>query len=133
MEGKKFDQGKRRKSLIPPGVLNEVMDVLEAGALKYSKDNWKNVEDPLTRYYDACDRHIESWWGGEVADPETGKSHLAHAICCLLFLLWFEKNTPGGSEEKDSLVRVSGVPYPVEKDSFRRYPVDDPQPFGMRE
>ena len=37
-------------------------------------------------------RHIFAWWGGEDKDPETGFSHLAHAACCLLFLMEFQRN-----------------------------------------
>ena len=50
------------------------------------------VENPKERYYDAAMRHLYAWFNGEPKDIETGESHLAHAICCLLFLLWFESN-----------------------------------------
>ncbi len=40
-------------------------------------------------------RHIFAWWGGEDKDPETGFSHLAHAGCCLLFLMEFQRNSWG--------------------------------------
>lgn len=55
-------------------------------------DNWQHVENPRERYYDAAMRHLYAWFNGESKDLETGESHLAHAICCLLFLLWFESN-----------------------------------------
>ena len=42
------------------------------------------------RYYDAMQRHIDAWWQGEQKDPETGEHHLAHAICCGMFLWWFD-------------------------------------------
>ena len=29
--------------------------------------------------------------GGEQLDPESKLPHLAHAVCCLLFILWFEE------------------------------------------
>jgi hypothetical protein len=31
-------------------------------------------------------RHIWAWKEGEQNDPETGRHHLAHAMCCLMFL-----------------------------------------------
>jgi len=31
---------------------------------------------------------------GEDKDPESGLSHLAHSLCCLMFLLEFEKTHP---------------------------------------
>lgn len=96
MEGKKFDGGKPRWSLVPEGVMEDTIKVLEYGAQKYAPDNWKHVPDATTRYYDAAMRHIDAWWKGEHRDGETGQSHLAHAMCCLMFLQWLEK------QEKDN-------------------------------
>ena len=88
VEGKKFDAGKLRHSLIPPEVLNEVLAVLEHGASKYGEYNWLRVADARTRYYDAAHRHLAAWWGQEIGmDEESKCSHLAHAICCLMFLM----------------------------------------------
>jgi hypothetical protein len=89
-DGIKYDTDKRRWSLVPKSVLNEVIDVLEYGSKKYSDNNWMQVPDAKTRYYDAAMRHMDAWWQGEINDPETGKSHLAHAMCCLMFLQWFD-------------------------------------------
>lgn len=91
-EGVKLDSGKRRWSLLPRGTVPQVVDVLEYGARKYAPDNWQKVPDARRRYYDAAHRHIEAWWGGETRDPETGLHHLAHATCCLLFLIWVDGN-----------------------------------------
>jgi hypothetical protein len=89
--GVKYDGGKLRYSLLPVGTVAEVVQVLEFGARKYAPDNWKHVPDARTRYYDASMRHIDAWWNGERLDPETNLPHLAHAVCCLLFLMWFDK------------------------------------------
>lgn len=90
LPGSKYDSGKPRFSLLPLEVVNEVVDVLEFGATKYAVDNWQKVTEPKQRYYDAALRHIFAWFGGEKLDPETGKHHLAHGICCLAFLLWLD-------------------------------------------
>ena len=90
MQGKKFDQNKPRMSLLPKGALSAVIRVLEFGATKYQADGWKHVHNAKTRYYDAMQRHIEAWWQGEQKDSETGESHLAHVVCCALFLMWFD-------------------------------------------
>jgi hypothetical protein len=37
-------------------------------------------------------RHLVAYQSGEEIDPESGKSHLAHAQCCLIFLAWVDKN-----------------------------------------
>lgn len=90
-EGVKFDTGKRRFSLLPWSSVTAIVDVLEHGAEKYCPDNWKHVDGAQTRYFDACLRHLTAWWEGERADPDSGLSHLAHAGCCILFLLWFDR------------------------------------------
>lgn len=91
-EGMKFDNGKLRWSLVPSGVMNEVIGVLEYGSVKYKEENWKYVQQAHIRYYDAAMRHIDAWWHAEQTDKESGRSHLAHAICCLMFLMWLDNN-----------------------------------------
>ena len=86
----KFDSNKPRASLLPKGAVNAVIRVLEFGARKYAIDNWKTVPDAKTRYYDAMQRHLDAWWNGEKKDQETGESHLAHVICCGMFLWWLD-------------------------------------------
>jgi hypothetical protein len=93
MEGIKYDDGKLRWSLLPLEEIEQVIDVLEFGAKKYKEDNWKKValeENGAKRYFNACLRHVISSFKGEILDKESKKSHLAHAICCLLFWLWLE-------------------------------------------
>lgn len=88
--GEKFDNEKPRFSLLPKGVLNKVITVLEIGAKKYQENNWQHVKGAKTRYFDALHRHVDAWWSGERNDPETGHHHLAHAVCCAMFLMWFD-------------------------------------------
>lgn len=90
--GQKFDAGKPRASLIPPGFTKLLIDVLEYGAAKYGENNWKNVADAHQRYYDALMRHVAAWWGGELCDEETGLHHLMHGACCIAFLVWLDLN-----------------------------------------
>ena len=91
-------QKKPRMSLLPKGVLNAVIRVLEFGASKYAENNWQTVTDARRRYYDAMLRHIDAWWQGEQKDSETGESHLAHAICCAMFLMWLDNNSKRDTE-----------------------------------
>ncbi len=76
-----FDTGK---------ALSDVADVMEFGAKKYDRGNWSKVDDK-ERYIAAPLRHLLAYKQGEKIDPESGKSHLAHAVCSLLFLLELEK------------------------------------------
>ena len=89
-KGVKNDSGKSRMSLLPIEPLTEVLTILEFGAIKYEPDNWRYVDNARTRYFDAAQRHILAWWQGEQTDSESGKHHLAHAVCCLVFLMWFD-------------------------------------------
>jgi hypothetical protein len=84
--GRKFDGNKLEFGLLPPKALEATVDVLTFGAQKYERDNWKKVPDSKRRYFDALQRHMWAWKSGETLDPESGKHHLAHAMCCLMFL-----------------------------------------------
>jgi hypothetical protein len=89
--GAKHDHGKPRWDLLPWGPVGDVVAVLTFGAAKYAPNNWQHVDEPRGRYYAAALRHLAAWVDGERFDPESGLPHLAHACCCLLFLLWFER------------------------------------------
>ena len=84
--GRKFDGGKLQYGLLPPAALKATVEILTFGAEKYEPDNWKHVPDSKRRYFDAAMRHLWAWKAGEKDDPETGKNHIAHAMCCLMFL-----------------------------------------------
>lgn len=88
--GRKDDQGKPDWNLMPWRQLTQVQDVLDYGAAKYGPENWKEVSNPKTRYRAALVRHVVAYMCGELDDDESGLHHLAHAICCALFLLHFE-------------------------------------------
>ena len=102
-EGIKYDIGKTEYGLIPPHALDEVAKVLTYGAQKYSRDNWKGVPDKERRYFDAALRHVWSFKRGENLDKETGLHHLAHAVCCLLYLAEFELDPAFGAEAEEPM------------------------------
>lgn len=89
-EGQKHDGGKPNWSLMPWDALGEVQGVLDFGARKYGEHNWKHVLSPRTRYLSAMLRHVIAYARGERNDPESGYHHLAHAVCCGLFVIHFE-------------------------------------------
>jgi len=90
-EGLKFDEAKNRWDLLPIECIEEVVKVLTMGSCKYGNNNWQNVEPFNERYYAALMRHIVEWRKGNTIDEESGLSHLSHAMCNLVFLLWKEK------------------------------------------
>lgn len=85
--GTKADDGKVMMGAIPPHAELAVARVLTFGAKKYSRGNWAHVENSDERYMDAALRHINTYRRGEQTDSETGENHLAHAVCCLMFML----------------------------------------------
>jgi len=86
-EGRKDDTGKIQWSLLPVEAVESIVRVLMFGAKKYAAWNWVKVADGETRYYDACIRHLVAHKKGESLDPESKLPHLAHAGCCILFLI----------------------------------------------
>lgn len=88
---RKDDAGKPSLSLLPPRALLAVGRVLTAGAKRYGRDNWRKVAPTERyRYVDAALRHALAYLAGEERDPDSGESHLAHAICSLAFVLELE-------------------------------------------
>jgi|LakMenEpi03Aug12_release.lakeMendotaPanAssembly.Ray.scaffolds.fasta_scaffold00051_32 hypothetical protein len=88
--GVKYDKDKPPMDLIPTEALFEVAEILKFGAEKYEPYNWAKGM-AYSRLTAAALRHIFKFNSGEDNDPETGKSHISHAICCLLFLAEYEK------------------------------------------
>lgn len=93
-EGVKHDEGKYPLHLLPVEVLEEVSRVLDFGSRKYQDWNWAKGFK-WSRLYSASLRHLFAHMRGEDKDPETGISHLAHATCNLLFLMYHELHKKG--------------------------------------
>ena len=75
--------------LIPPELYEAVGSILTFGAKKYDDRNWEKGMK-WSRVYGALLRHLTAWDKGEEKDPETGRSHLWHAGCCIAFLITYE-------------------------------------------
>ena len=92
----KHDQDKPRIDLIPPQAIIDIAEVLTYGAGKYDSHNWRdNGGLDYSRLYAAAQRHLLSFWDGQSLDEETGMSHLAHAACCIVFLMSYEAEDNG--------------------------------------
>jgi Domain of unknown function (DUF5664) len=75
---------------LDPTSLMEVAKVAGYGCKKYARYNFlKGYRWSLS--YDALQRHLHAFWGGENIDPESGLPHLAHACWHCLTLLSFSR------------------------------------------
>jgi hypothetical protein len=86
----KHDQDKLPLNLLSGEALMQTAAVLKFGADKYAEHNWRSGFQ-WSRPLAAAMRHLVAFNDGEDKDPESGLSHLAHAACCIMFLLEFEK------------------------------------------
>jgi len=80
--GVKFDNGKPDFSHMTYEFMELHAKVREFGATKYARNNWKKGFK-ITRSLAAALRHLFKFIGGEDNDPESGLSHLGHAVCCI--------------------------------------------------
>lgn len=79
--GAKLDAGKNRLGLVLGGfarALEQVGLVGTGGAVTYSDNGWKEVDDGIARYEDAMLRHWVEIKKGNAQDPKTGLLHQAH-------------------------------------------------------
>lgn len=97
MQDYKYDSGKSRVDLIQPNFILGMGDILAYGATKYKENSWKTVKNGRVRYYAAALRHLLAYAKGERVDAETGRSHLLHAACCIMFLFYLEEENGNGS------------------------------------
>lgn len=83
----KYDQGKPRLDLVPPGIIEAVGVVRTYGSEKYNTaDGWQNVEPE--RYTAALMRHLCKFLRNPRGkDEESGLPHLWHMACNIAFLI----------------------------------------------
>lgn len=89
MSGVKHDQDKPNMALLDGYAIEQLTRVLDFGAQKYAAHNWRNGLQK-SRLIAAALRHLFAYLRGEDLDPESGLSHVAHAMCCCMFLLGLE-------------------------------------------
>ena len=83
-KGIKHDGDKPCFDLLCGEFLFDVANVMTFGSKKYAPRNYLGLK--WCRVFNSCMRHLWAWFIGEDNDKETGKSHLAHAGCCVMML-----------------------------------------------
>lgn len=106
-EGVKFDNDKIRYDLIPPEAMTAMATILQAGAAKYAERNWESGM-AWSRLFRGALGHLWDWWSLKGNDPETGRSHLWHALCCVAFLVTYEQRDIGTDNRPKRLARYDG-------------------------
>lgn len=89
VRAQRHNQGKPRPSLIPVEFIEELMAVLEKGAQKYEKNNWKKGL-PTTEVLDSLERHLIEFKKGIDIDPDDGLSTLTKIAVNALFLRYYQ-------------------------------------------
>ena len=107
-EAEKHEEGKLQHHLMPREGYEEVLRALAFGADKYEPHGWAKGTK-WSKYFDAALRHSWDWWWGETHDPESGLHPLAHAVCCLLFLIVYDKKKIGTDDRKDCAAVCIGI------------------------
>jgi hypothetical protein len=112
--GKKYDQGKPSLALLDRHALEEIARVMDYGATKYKRYNWRGGIH-IMRLMNAALRHLFAFIDGEDFDPESGLSHLAHAQCCIMFAQRMMKDRPDLDDRYlEGLKKVSGMSDPTD-------------------
>lgn len=116
-------------SVTPRWVVLLVGRAMALGAAKYGAFNYRETKIAASTYEDALERHLQLWFDGEDDDPESGVSHLAHAIACCALLLDAQQTgrldddrqkTGIARRQLDSLTRLMArVPLPARQNGAR--------------
>ena len=69
--------------------LKECSEVMAKGEKVYGFENWKKQLNP-DRIKNALIRHELDYFRGKEIDIESGKSHLSHIFCNIMFLYYYD-------------------------------------------
>jgi hypothetical protein len=97
----RYNQGKLEWSLVDFDSLEGLVRVLEYGAYKYSRNNWKKGM-PVTQVSESLMRHLFAYLRGEDVDPESGCRHLSHVMCNVMFLEYIMREKPHHDNRENS-------------------------------
>lgn len=74
-------------ALVPPSAIIAMGTAFKEGARKYGAYNWRDKAVESMTYINAAQRHILAYLDGEEIDPESGNTHMAHALACLAIIV----------------------------------------------
>ena len=97
----RYNQDKLQWSLVDFNSLEGMVRVLEYGADKYARDNWKKGM-PVTKISESLMRHLFAFLGGEDIDPESGCRHISHVLCNAMFIEYIIKEKSNYDDRQNS-------------------------------
>jgi hypothetical protein len=97
----RYNNGKLQWSLVDFDSLEGLVKVLEYGATKYSKNNWKKGM-PVTQVSESLMRHLYAFLKGEDVDPESGCRHISHVMCNAMFIEYIMREKPHYDDRQDN-------------------------------
>ncbi len=81
-------EGKAPMEYVPYGPLAAVARVMQTGADKYGRKNWRQDKILASTYVGAITRHaLLEWAEGVNTDKDSGQHPLAHVIACCLLVM----------------------------------------------
>lgn len=91
MAAERHNQNKLRWNLVDFKSVEEMLKVLEFGAVRYAPDNWKkglNKEEIL----ESTQRHLVELFNNNTIDDDSKLHHMGHIMCNAMFYLFHERN-----------------------------------------
>lgn len=103
MENKalRYNEGKPQWSLVHMKSLEPLVRVLEFGAAKYDRHNWKKGLD-LDKILDSMQRHLAKVIDGEEYDDESKLEHMGHIMANAMFYTYFSNINKSVEEGEDA-------------------------------
>ena len=117
----RHNAGKPKLSMIleMPHALEGVTRVLEYGAAKYARGNYR-LGLPWTEVADSLLRHTLAWLNGEDTDPESGLLHADLMACNCMFLAEYARTRTEFDDRCGGRVTEGEAGEPQQEEVWRR-------------
>lgn len=80
----RYNEDKRKWSLVHFKSIEPMVEVLEYGAKKYAPENWKKGLDKK-EILESMMRHLASLMDGDTLDEDSKCKHIGHIMCNAMF------------------------------------------------